>query len=63
MMLRTSVTLLVVCDNAGAQPESHVSLVQDYTLAQYRPETFETLAYTLTIDKLVSNCGYPEVRS
>lgn len=31
----------------------------DYTLAQYRPETFEALAYRLTVDKLVSVFGYP----
>ncbi|KAK9829767.1 hypothetical protein WJX72_007769 [[Myrmecia] bisecta] len=33
----------------------------DYTLAQYRPETFETLAYTETVKKLVEFFGYPEV--
>lgn len=32
----------------------------DYTLAQYRPETFETLAYNGTIKKLVYNLGYPK---
>jgi hypothetical protein len=32
----------------------------DYTLAQYKPETFEKLAYEGTIEKLVSNLGYPE---
>eukprot|EP00884_Botryococcus_braunii_P012808 jgi/Botrbrau1/21528/Bobra.174_2s0031.1 len=37
-----------------------VGFDMDYTLAQYRPETFETLAYELTIDKLVRNCGYPK---
>ena len=34
----------------------------DYTLSQYRPETFEVLAYNLTIDKLVNNFHYPKVR-
>lgn len=34
--------------------------VQDYTLAQYKPETFELLAYTQTVDKLTRNFGYPE---
>ena len=34
----------------------------DYTLAQYRPETFEVLAYNLTVDKLVDVFGYPSVR-
>lgn len=33
----------------------------DYTLSQYRPETFEVLAYNLTIDKLVKNFHYPQV--
>ena len=37
--------------------------IQDYTLAQYRPDTFELLAYTLTIEKLVEVFGYPEVSS
>jgi hypothetical protein len=31
----------------------------DYTLAQYKPDTFELLAHTQTIDKLVSAFGYP----
>ena len=35
---------------------------QDYTCAQYKPETFEMLAYTLTIEKLVTVFGYPSVR-
>lgn len=32
----------------------------DYTLAQYKPETFEALAHKATIDKLVRNFNYPE---
>lgn len=32
----------------------------DYTLAQYKPETFETLAYNGTIKKLVHDLGYSE---
>ena len=36
-----------------------VGFDMDYTLAQYRPETFEALAYRLTVDKLVSVFGYP----
>lgn len=32
----------------------------DYTLSQYRPETFEVLAYNLTITKLVNNFKYPK---
>lgn len=31
----------------------------DYTLAQYKPETFESLAYVGTIQKLVHNLNYP----
>ena len=33
------------------------------TMAQYRPETFEVLAHTETVKKLVTQLGYPEVRS
>lgn len=33
---------------------------QDYTLAQYKPETFEQLAYEQTVDKLVTVLGYPK---
>ena len=33
----------------------------DYTLAQYRPETFEVLAYELTVQKLIDEFQYPEV--
>ena len=36
-----------------------VGFDMDYTLAQYRPDTFETLAYNETIKKLVHNLGYP----
>ncbi|KDD74290.1 hypothetical protein H632_c1427p0, partial [Helicosporidium sp. ATCC 50920] len=41
----------------------HISAVGfdlDYTLAQYRPETFEHLAHTETVKKLVSSLGYSE---
>lgn len=31
-------------------------------MAQYRPETFEVLAHTETVKKLVQRLGYPEVR-
>eukprot|EP00850_Spirogloea_muscicola_P010367 SM000060S19699 [mRNA] locus=s60:664713:669200:- [translate_table: standard] len=37
-----------------------VGFDMDYTLAQYRPETFETLAYSETVKKLVHKLGYPE---
>jgi HAD superfamily 5'-nucleotidase-like hydrolase len=37
-----------------------VGFDMDYTLAQYKPETFETMAYTGTIKKLVFNLGYPK---
>ena len=38
-----------------------VGFDMDYTLSQYRPETFELLAYTLTVQKLVEAFGYPKV--
>jgi hypothetical protein len=31
----------------------------DYTLAQYKPDTFEQLAHSQTVDKLVTAFGYP----
>nr|XP_043606902.1 5'-nucleotidase domain-containing protein 4-like isoform X2 [Erigeron canadensis]XP_043606903.1 5'-nucleotidase domain-containing protein 4-like isoform X2 [Erigeron canadensis] len=36
-----------------------VGFDMDYTLAQYKPETFESLAYNGTVKKLVLNLGYP----
>lgn len=36
-----------------------VGFDMDYTLAQYKPETFESLAYAGTIKKLVNDLGYP----
>lgn len=36
-----------------------VGFDMDYTLAQYKPETFESLAYDGTIRKLVLDLGYP----
>ncbi|GMH16213.1 hypothetical protein Nepgr_018054 [Nepenthes gracilis] len=36
-----------------------VGFDMDYTLAQYKPETFESLAYGFTIKKLVYDLGYP----
>ncbi|PIN13085.1 IMP-GMP specific 5'-nucleotidase [Handroanthus impetiginosus] len=36
-----------------------VGFDMDYTLAQYKPETFESLAYEGTVKKLVNNLGYP----
>lgn len=38
-----------------------VGFDMDYTIAQYKPEMFETLAHRLTIEKLVKVFGYPEV--
>jgi HAD superfamily 5'-nucleotidase-like hydrolase len=32
----------------------------DYTLASYKPATFETLAHDATVDKLVKHFGYPK---
>ncbi|WVZ60744.1 hypothetical protein U9M48_010725 [Paspalum notatum var. saurae] len=37
-----------------------VGFDMDYTLAQYKPETFEALAYYGTIEKLVKDLHYPE---
>lgn len=37
-----------------------VGFDMDYTLAQYKPETFESLAYDGTIRKLVYDLGYPQ---
>eukprot|EP00271_Cylindrocystis_brebissonii_P011347 TRINITY_DN2870_c0_g1_i1.p1 TRINITY_DN2870_c0_g1~~TRINITY_DN2870_c0_g1_i1.p1 ORF type:complete len:826 (+),score=111.88 TRINITY_DN2870_c0_g1_i1:747-3224(+) len=37
-----------------------VGFDMDYTLAQYRPDTFETMAYKETVKKLVENLGYPD---
>lgn len=36
-----------------------VGFDMDYTLAQYKPETFESLAYQGTVKKLVYDLGYP----
>ncbi|KAF5175991.1 Purine 5'-nucleotidase [Thalictrum thalictroides] len=36
-----------------------VGFDMDYTLAQYMPETFESLAYNGTVRKLVYDLGYP----
>lgn len=36
-----------------------VGFDMDYTLAQYKPETFEAMAYEGTVRKLVTNLGYP----
>ncbi|KAI6688846.1 hypothetical protein NL676_025674 [Syzygium grande] len=37
-----------------------VGFDMDYTLAQYKPDTFESLAYEGTIKKLVYDLGYPK---
>lgn len=37
-----------------------VGFDMDYTLAQYKPETFESLAYEGTVKKLVYDLGYPQ---
>lgn len=36
-----------------------VGFDMDYTLAQYKPDTFEQRAHQQTIDKLVTAFGYP----
>ena len=38
-----------------------VGFDMDYTLAQYKPDTFEGLAHRQTVDKLVKAFGYPAV--
>lgn len=38
-----------------------VGFDMDYTLSQYKPETFEKLAHDLTVEKLVGVFGYPQV--
>ena len=37
-----------------------VGFDMDYTLASYKPETFESLAHQQTVDKLVKFFGYPD---
>lgn len=37
-----------------------VGFDMDYTLAQYKPDTFESLAYEGTVKKLVYDLGYPQ---
>ncbi|CAM6028383.1 unnamed protein product [Sphagnum balticum] len=37
-----------------------VGFDMDYTLAQYKPDTFESMAYAGTTKKLVNNLGYPK---
>ncbi len=46
---------------AGAVLLQSIGFDMDYTLSQYRPETFEVLAYNLTVEKLVKNFHYPKV--
>ncbi|DBA91731.1 TPA: hypothetical protein ACH3X1_003327 [Trebouxia sp. C0004] len=38
-----------------------VGFDMDYTLSQYKPETFEKLAHDLTVEKLVGVFGYPKI--
>lgn len=37
-----------------------VGFDMDYTLAQYKPDTFEILTYEGTVKKLVFELGYPQ---
>ena len=53
---------LNLCAPIGSGAVQAIGFDMDYTLAQYRPETFEVLAYNLTVDKLVDVFGYPPVR-
>jgi hypothetical protein len=46
---------------AAARSWQAVGFDMDYTLAQYKPETFEALAHEQTVRKLVEVFGYPPV--
>ncbi|KAI4316814.1 hypothetical protein L6164_024756 [Bauhinia variegata] len=51
------------CNDSVKKPRTWSSSPEgfdmDYTLAQYKPETFESLAYQGTVKKLVYDLGYP----
>ena len=56
-----SVERQIFCNRSlNMQEIQAVGFDMDYTLAQYKPETFETLAHTGTKEKLVHSLGYPE---
>jgi len=58
------VTRRIFCNRSlNMRSISAIGFDLDYTLAQYRPETFEVLAHTETVKKLISNLGYPKVLS
>ena len=52
---------MLQADPEGSRLLQSIGFDMDYTLSQYRPETFEVLAYNLTIEKLVNNFKYPKV--
>eukprot|EP00189_Rhodosorus_marinus_P012064 CAMPEP_0184745160 /NCGR_PEP_ID=MMETSP0315-20130426/7837_1 /TAXON_ID=101924 /ORGANISM="Rhodosorus marinus, Strain UTEX LB 2760" /LENGTH=489 /DNA_ID=CAMNT_0027217181 /DNA_START=18 /DNA_END=1484 /DNA_ORIENTATION=- len=50
----------VFCNrNLNMQKISAIGFDMDYTLSQYIPESFETLAYEGAVQKLVTHLGYP----
>eukprot|EP00798_Chlamydomonas_sp_ICE-L_P013214 gene13214-19050_t len=54
--------LKIFCNRAlNMRQIQAVGFDMDYTLAQYRPETFEALAHKETIGKLVNYFGYPDI--
>jgi HAD superfamily 5'-nucleotidase-like hydrolase len=51
----------IFCNRSlNMQAMQAIGFDMDYTLAQYKPETFESLAYRLTTEKLVKIFKYPE---
>ncbi|KAL9257411.1 Cytosolic purine 5'-nucleotidase-like protein [Drosera capensis] len=57
--LSSVATRQVFCNRAlNMKGIAAVGFDMDYTLAQYKPETFESLAYEGTIKKLVHDLGY-----
>jgi len=51
----------VFCNrNLNMQKISAIGFDMDYTLSEYIPQTFETLAYEGALQKLVTNLGYPK---
>ncbi|GAB4817277.1 hypothetical protein N2152v2_004323 [Parachlorella kessleri] len=52
----------VFCNRSlNMKPIMAVGFDMDYTLAQYKPEEFETLAHRQTVEKLVKHFGYPKM--
>jgi hypothetical protein len=58
MLASPNPTVPFLCPRHPTHPHPHPYPLQ-YTLAQYKPETFETLAHEQTVEKLVHYFGYP----